>query len=172
MRSWHLDPADGYEPLIGRFVTMLADTRRRLHRDLEDLDAPELDRIPEWGLNSIGTLLYHVAAIELDWTFADLLERGEDGFPEETAEWFPVDVRDEGGRLTPVVEPLQRHLDRLEWARGHLLAALGGFTDADLDETVNPGEEETGRAFILHHLMQHEAEHRGQIGEIKVALRG
>ncbi len=28
------------------------------------------------------------------------------------------------------------------------------------------------RAFILHHLMQHEAEHRGQIGEIKVALRG
>lgn len=173
MRERHLDPPSGYDPLVGRFVTMAVDTRQRLRRDLEDLLPEELDFTPSWGSNSIGTLLYHVAAIELDWTFADLLGRDEDGFPDGTADWFPIDVREEDGRLSPVVEPMQRHLDRLEWVRRHLLDTLRNMSDADLDSTFNQGdpEQEVGGAWVLHHLMQHEAEHRGQIGEIKAALR-
>ena len=138
-------------------------------RDIADLDATELDRTLSWAPNSVGTLLYHLAAIELDWTFADLLET--ETFPEGSEDWFPVDVREEDGRLSPVVEPLQRHLDRLEWVRAHLLEALKGFSDADLDRTFNP-ENPSGGAWILHHLMQHEAEHRGQIGELRAALQG
>ena len=81
--------------------------------------------------------------------------------------------REDDGRLTPVVESLQRHLDRLEWARGHLLDTLRGMSDTDLDRTFNEGDPdaEIGGAFILQHLMQHEAEHRGQIGEIKTAMQ-
>jgi len=157
MRDWHLDPAPGYEPLIGRFVTMLTDTRRRLHRDLEDLRPEELDGIPAWGANSISTLLYHVAAIELDWTFADLLGRGEDGFPEGTADWFPVDVREDDGRLTPVIESLQQHLDRLEWVRGHLLDTLRGMSDADLDRTFNEGDPDAEIRGGVHPATPHAA---------------
>ena len=173
MRERHLDPTSGYEPLVGRFVTMAVDTRRRLLRDLEDLSPDEVDPIPSWGSNSIGTLLYHVAAIELDWTFTDLMGTDEDGFPAGSWDWFPIDVREEGGRLSPVVEPMQRHLDRLEWVRGHLFDTLRAMSDGDLDSTFNEGdpEQEVGGAWVLHHLMQHEAEHRGQIGEIKAALR-
>lgn len=170
MRPWHVDPTPGYDPLIGRFVTMLTDARRRLYRDLADLRPEELHPTPSWGNNSVGTLLYHLAAIELDWTFADLMTYSDEGFPEGTGEWFPVDVRERDGRLTPVVEPLERALDRLEWVRGHLFGVLGRMTDADLDRTfVNDGDE-NGGAWILHHLMQHEAEHRGQIGEIRASL--
>lgn len=169
MRQWHLDPAHGYAPLVGRFVAMLEDTRGRLWRDLADLDPTLLDRTPSRSPNSIGTLLYHIAAIELDWLYADLLE-GD--FPEAVAEWFPVDVREEGGRLTPVVEPLERHRARLAWVRERLLDELSRVTDADLDRTHNPGPNESGGAWILHHLMQHEAEHRGQIGEIRMGLGG
>lgn len=171
MRERHLDPVDGHEPMVGRFVAMLTDTRRRLHRDLDDLDGAELDRTLPWAPNSVGTLLYHIAAIELDWTFADLLETTE--FPDGTEEWFPVDVREEDGRLTPVVDPLERHMARLEWVREHLLQALRGFSEADLERTLtNPGEDGgSGGTWILHHLMQHEAEHRGQIGELRAALR-
>lgn len=159
--------------MVGRLVTMLTDTRRRLHRDLEDLQSEELDASPAWGANSIGTLLYHIAAIELDWTFVDLQGGDEDGFPEGASDWFPVDVREEDGRLTPIVDPLERHLDRLEWVREHLLETLRAMSDADLDRTFNDGdpEQEVGGSFILHHLMQHEAEHRGQMGEINAALR-
>jgi len=46
MRQWHLDPVPGYGPLVGRFVAMLEDTRRRLFRDLEDFDPADLDRTP------------------------------------------------------------------------------------------------------------------------------
>ncbi len=173
MKERHLDPVDGFSPLVGRFVAMFVDTRRRLHRDLEGIGPAELDATPAWGANSIGTLLYHLAAIELDWTFSDLLGVDEDGFPDGTGEWFPVDVREDNGRLSPVVEPLRRHLDRLEWVRGHLLGTLSEMSDGDLDRTFNeghPDNTECGGAWVLHHLMQHEAEHRGQIGEIRVAL--
>jgi uncharacterized damage-inducible protein DinB len=171
VRERHLDPADGYEPLVGRFVTMLADTRRRLVRDLEDFDHGDLDRTPDWAPNSIGTLLYHIAAIELDWTFADLRETDE--FPPGTEEWFPVKVREENGRLAPIVDSFGRHLERLDWVRQHLLSTLAGMSDTDLDRTfLNPGEEGgRGGAWIIQHLMQHEVEHRGQIGELRAALR-
>lgn len=171
MNGHTLIPVDGYAPLVGRFVSMLEDTRARLHRDLEDLDESYLDRGLPWSPNAIGTLLYHVAAIELDWTVADILESTE--FPDGTEDWFPVDVRDEDGRLSPVVEPLQRHLDRLIWVREHLLEALRGLSDHDLDRAVtNTDDGSTNRiGWILQHLMQHEAEHRGQIGEIRAALR-
>lgn len=166
MRDSHLDPVPGYQPVVGRFVAMLEDTRRRLLRDLAGFDAADIDR---GSPNSIGTLLYHVAAIELDWLYADLL--GVE-FPAEAFEWFPVDVREENGRLSPVVEPLGPHLERLAWVRGLLLEELRGMTDDDLERTVNPGPNESGASWVLHHLMQHEAEHRGQIGEIRAGLGG
>ena len=155
MRERHLDPPSGYDPFVGRFVTMAVDV------------------VPDWGSNSIGTLLDHIAAIELDWTFADLQGRDEEAFPAGTWDWFSIDIREEDGQLSPVVEPMPRHLDRLEWVRGNLLDTLRNISDADLDSTFNQGdpEQEVGGAWVLHHLMQHEAEHRGQIGEIKAALR-
>lgn len=168
VRPFHLDPAGAFPPLMGRFVTMLVDTRRRLHRDLTDLDPEELDRTLPWAPNSVGTLLYHIAAIELDWTHSDLL--GTE-FPDGTSEWFAADVRNESGVLSPVIEPYGRHLARLAWTRGQLMAALASLDDADLDETRGEGGDANGVAWILHHLMQHEAEHRGQIGEVRAALR-
>ena len=167
MSDRSLQPVDGYSPGVGRYVAMLLDTRSRLTHDLENFDETDLDRQPEWAPNSIGTLPYHVAAIELDWTFADLCETEE--FPEGTDHWFRVDVREDDGRLTPVVEPLDRHLDRLQWIRGHLLAALSGLNDSDLDRVFNHWNPSSG-SWIIQHLMQHEAEHRGQIGEIRAAL--
>lgn len=146
---------------------MFADTRRRLHRDLADFDGEHLDATPSWAPNSIGTLLYHIAAIELDWTFADILQAE---FPPGALEWFPHDVRDDDGVLAAVVEPLSTHIDRLDWVREHLFEALRSLDDAALDGSRTSGGEELGVGFILHHLMQHEAEHRGQIGEIRAAL--
>lgn len=171
MTDSRLAAADGYPPRIGRFVAMLEDTRRRTLRDLETLDEAYIDRGLPWNPNSIGTLVYHVAAIELDWTFADVLQTNR--FPDGTEAWFPVDVRDEDGRLSPMVDSLAHHLERLSWVRAHLLEALRGLGDDDLDRLVSNADDGSTNsiAWILQHLMQHEAEHRGQIGELRNALR-
>jgi len=168
VRPHHLDPAPGFAPLVGRYVTMLADTRRRLERDLADLEPGELDAHPPWAANTVGTLLYHIAAIELDWTYADLLMAD---FPEEAATWFPVDVRNDAGGLSPIAEPYEHHIARLVWTRQRLLEAMVPLQDTDLDATRLADAAASGVSFILHHLMQHEAEHRGQIGEIRTAIR-
>jgi hypothetical protein len=171
MSEAHPTSSADFPPQVGRFVAMLEDTRGRLLGDLETLDEVYLDRGLPWDPNSISTLLYHIAAIELDWTFADIRETSS--FPQGASDWFPVPVRDEDGRLAPFSNSLQRHVERLEWVRGHLLDTIADLTDADLDRVVTNADDGSTNTigWILHHLMQHEAEHRGQIGELRNALR-
>ncbi len=47
--------------------------------------------------NRIGTLLYHIAAIELDWLYVEVLEQE---FPADLDALFRYDVRDAQGRLS------------------------------------------------------------------------
>ena len=61
---------EGYEREIGRLLWMLMDGRERLKQGLAGIDAGRelaiLDWCPRPDTNSIGTLLYHIAAVETD----------------------------------------------------------------------------------------------------------
>jgi uncharacterized damage-inducible protein DinB len=160
-----VEPLSGFVPEIGRWLWALEDTRQRTEQSLEGIGTAAIDWSPALGGNSIGTLLYHIAAIEVDWLFTDVLQRE---FPPEVEPLFPYDVRDEQGRLVTVQDvSLEEHLDRLATTRAILLAS---FRDMDVREfrrlrhmagySVTP-------EWVLHHLMQHEAEHRGQIAELR-----
>jgi uncharacterized damage-inducible protein DinB len=96
-----LDPYPCREPEIGRWLAGLQDARQRTLRALEDLSPATLDWPPPDGESSIGTVLYHLADIEADYLYVEVLER-----------------------------PM-------------------------------PPE------YVLYHLMQHEAEHRSQIGTLR-----
>jgi uncharacterized damage-inducible protein DinB len=62
----------GYEPVIGAALWRLEDARARTLRVLSDMPPENIDR--DLGGNSIGTILYHVALIEADWLYAEILE--------------------------------------------------------------------------------------------------
>ena len=155
----------GYPPEIGRCLWMLEDTRRRTQEALKDLYPLIIDWHASDRDNTIGTLLYHIAAIELDWLYAEVLEQP---FPAELLALFPYDVRDPQGRLTVVAGvSLADHLNRLDLVRATLLAVFRTITVEDFRRPSHLVDYDVTPEWVLHHLMQHEAGHRGEIGEMR-----
>jgi hypothetical protein len=66
-------PVDGFSPALGAALWMMEDTRTRTLRALAGISGDLIDGVPAGGDNSIGSLLYHLAAIEADWLYADIL---------------------------------------------------------------------------------------------------
>jgi uncharacterized damage-inducible protein DinB len=158
---------DGYEPEIGRWLAAMEDTRQRTKERLEGMDGKILNWAAPQSDNNIGTLLYHIAAIEADWLYADILE-GQ-AFPSEVDILLPYAVRDDHGKLMEVAgESLADHLHRLDTIRRCFLEALQGMSLDDFRRTRQLPNYDTTPEWVLHHLMQHEAEHRGQIGELRL----
>lgn len=161
-------PVDGFPPAVGAALWMMEDTRARTLRAIEGISGDLIDQVPVGGDNSIGSLLYHLAAIEADWLYADILQSD---YPDWLSEVFPADVRTDDGQLTPVrALTLDEHLDRLALVRTHFLEDVRVVTDGDFRR---PRKTESGVVtpeWVLHHLQQHEAEHRGQIQAIRKAL--
>ena len=116
--------------------------------------------------NSIGTLLYHLAAIEIDWLYSDVLQSQ---WPPELEALFPLDVRDEQGHLSAVRGlSLGEHLHRLDAVRSILLDTFRGMTLHEFRRARRVNDHDVTPEWVIHHLMQHETEHRGQTGEIRL----
>lgn len=159
-RVFHLPT--GYDPLIAPWVAMLEDTRRRTKQALAGLTTAALDWTPPEGGNNIGTILYHMMVIEMSYLYEDMLQITE--MPKELTALVIYDVRDGHGQLTVVKgEPLGIHLLRLDTSRGLLLNTLRTMTPAEFRRARLVETYDITPEWALHHLLQHEAEHRGEI---------
>jgi uncharacterized damage-inducible protein DinB len=168
MRLQYIEPLPNYEPYIGRWLWAFEETRRRTLLALEGLDSKQLDWLPAWGSNSIGTLLYHLAAIEADWLFTDILQKDE--FPQVIEQLFPVAVRDESGNLFNISgDSLESHILRLRTMRECFLKSLQGMSIEEFRRVRSFTDYQVTPEWVIQHLMQHEAEHRGQIMTIREA---
>jgi uncharacterized damage-inducible protein DinB len=148
---------------VGIWLSALQDARQRTMQVLESIEPDWLDFVPEDGGESIGTILYHLAAIEVDWLYADVLQAP---FPPEIETLLPHDVRDEAGKLTAVSDTMQNHLDRLNSIRRHLLDQFLSMTPDEFEKPHSLPPYDISPVYVIHHLMQHEAEHRSQINWI------
>jgi uncharacterized damage-inducible protein DinB len=152
------------DPEIGRGLWRLNAARGRLLETLQGVDAAALDWVPPYRGNSIGTLLYHIAAIEVDWLYCEVVVSD---FPPEVVAMLPFDVRDGDGRLTAVPDiTLHDHLARLEQTRGLLTAVYANMSIANYRRTRHLPDYDVTPEWVLFHLTQHETEHRGHIQEI------
>lgn len=161
-----ITPAPASHPELGRLLWMLQDTRARTLAVVEGLDQETLDWVQPGVENSIGSLLYHIALIEADYLYADILGVN---YPEWLDEAFPWPDRDDTGHLSEISGvPLADHLARLMRVRDEFLRLVAPLTP----EQVAAGRELPAANYVIspawtfHHLMQHEAEHRGQITSI------
>lgn len=155
-------PLEGYEPEIGAALWRLQDARARTLSILQGVTQEAVDKDVDG--NSIGTILYHVALIEADWLYSEILVKP---LPDALAALFPQDHRDKEGVLTSVSsQTLQEHLQRLEAIRDNLLESLLGMQTSDFHRLRELDDYDVSPAWVLHHLAQHEAEHRSELGAV------
>jgi len=163
-----LEPIAG-DPEVGRWLAAMQDARRATLRELADIADDDLVRTPEPGATSVGTLLYHIALVEADRLFVDIL--GPEGAPPWPRSLLPRRDRDDRGRLTPITGvTLREHLDRLEAVRTLVLDHLEPMPVEDFHRPRRRERWDVSPAWVLHHLLQHEAEHRAEIAPLRAAL--
>jgi uncharacterized damage-inducible protein DinB len=153
-----LTPAPASTAEVGVLLAVLHEARVRTLSTVARIS--DLDALPV-GHHSAGTLLYHIAAIELDWLYCEVLQTD---FPEQDAEWFPHPVRDKEGHLSAVTnEPLERHLARLSWVRGLLDETFLPMSAEDFRRVRVLDDYDVTPEWVLMHLALHEAQHQGQL---------
>lgn len=161
-------PLEGYPPEIAVWLWAMAETRQRTKAYVRGVSQTVLDWAgPSGDENSIGTLLYHLAGVEMGWLYGDILERP---FPEKD---FPVPGTTQG-RLTPVAGvPLGDHLARLDRCRAVFLEEIKAMTLDDWSRLRRPEGEDyaVSPAWAVFHLVEHEAGHAAQIGIMKKRAR-
>jgi uncharacterized damage-inducible protein DinB len=165
-------------PENARALWTMQDTRSRTLEELDGVTSAMVDWLPTPGHalrgasqppdgeSSIGTVLYHLAGIEADWLYAEVLEQPE--FPPDVVALFPYEVRDAQGHLTQVTGvSLAEHLQRLAVVRRLLLDVFEVMELAEFRRVRALPPYDVTPEWVLHHLMQHEAEHRSQIGALR-----
>lgn len=170
-------PVDVIEPVaslsrgIGLLVASLEDVRRQTIELIADMSADELARRFVPDSHQAGALALHLGENEFWWieaifaqkevTDADRLFAHLDNTTEED---FALKGYDAGD----VIEFLNR-------IHARALSTLSGYSDHDLDKVITVGNDPVrfrgSLRWILHHLIDHEAHHKGQISMLKRFIR-
>lgn len=154
------------DPTIASLLWMMEDARRMLLETVAGLDLATLAWEPEIGGNSIGSLLYHIAGVEMDWLYTEVLEQDP---PANIIALFPANMREDDGHLARWRgEDLPTLEQRLAKVRENLLATYATMTSADFRRARSLAAYDVTPEWVLHHLLQDEAVHRGEIGMIKL----
>ena len=162
-----VEPKFSGEPEIGRWLWALDDTRNETLREVERWTLEMLMWLPPDNVSSIWTILYHIADIEVDWLFVEVLEQS---IPKVITDLFPYPTRDTQGHLTEVSSyDLDVHLARLTIVRSLLVEAFMKMDLADFRRVRTFEHYDVTPEWVIHHLIQHEAEHRGQLGSLRAS---
>ena len=169
-------PAGFRSAEAARFLWQMDEQRRGLIELTRGASVEELAWQPAPGMNSIGMLLAHIAFAEAHLTQVGL--RGEaNGHAQDV---IGITEEEEGLPLPPGAPPSPalagKHLeffdDLLRRARAHTHAVARALDDADLARTVTRTRPDGTRrvfnvAWVLYHLLEHEAGHRGQVALLR-----
>lgn len=163
-----LDLVPELTPRVATYFAQLEDVRRDTKKYVSRLTPAQLSWTPHSKVESIGTQLLHIAGVERSWIGEDIEGRAMGN------EWelaFPLRTN------FPQVqgEPLEFFFEKLDAVREETRAVLSGLKDADLSREIQGlGSAADSDRFtiewILYHLVEHEAHHRGQIALLKRLL--
>ncbi len=165
-------PAGYRSATVARFLWQMDEQRRALIEDTRALTPGELAWQPAPGMNTIGMLLAHIAYAESHLTQVGL----EGKATSDTKTEIGLSAEEEGLPLAPGAPPSPALASRdlawfdalLERARAHTRRVAMTLGEDDLAHEVRRQRPDgTRRVFnvgwVLYHMLEHEAGHRGQI---------
>lgn len=157
-----LQKTEHLEPRVAQMYGMLEKVREKLLKRVEDLTLSELDFTPdEENIETIGTLLLHIAAVEWSWIFEDI-----DGLEMDYEKWRVAFALREKIPQTKG-QKLKFYLARLIEVRDEVLKRISTLTDSELGHLVELDHAAVSIEWILFHIIEHEAMHIGQISMLK-----
>ncbi|MFY4776520.1 DinB family protein [Metabacillus sp. RGM 3146] len=163
-----IESLPGYEPEIGRSLWCLEDVRQTLLSKLAGISQRVLDARSD-ERQSIGSLLYHIAYIEADWLYEEVLMTGWDP---EMRSMFTVSHRTENNELMHVEgQSLDEHFERLRKVREVFLSHFRSINMEDWRKSRILENYDVTPEWVVYHLIEHEAHHRGQIFQLLSKLQ-
>jgi uncharacterized damage-inducible protein DinB len=153
---------------VGHWLAALEEVRQDTLKVLTDVPPDAVDSDPGDGGDTVGTVLYHVALVEADWVFADVLDRPGD----MPADLFPLGDRLPDSRLSPLGgETLAQHLDRLARTRDLILDQLRPMSADEFHRPRAREKFDVTAAWVVFHLIDHEVEHRVRLTTLRDRFR-
>jgi uncharacterized damage-inducible protein DinB len=156
---------------LGCYIAGMEEVRAQLLKIIADITDEELSARLVPGAHQIGGLLLHLG--ENDWWWICAIADGQEITDEVRREIYIDDTVETDFALKGL--STQDCIGILGRIRQKAIEALQKFTDDDLDKMIpyetNGNRYESSLRWILHHVTEHEAGHRGQIAMLKRLLR-
>ena len=147
----------GYSSNIGILVSMLDDLKKRITSTVGNLDQNATDFLLDENANTIGAMIYHLAATEKYYQVYTFEERNFNTAEEK--EWGVAMNLGDKGRQVLKGKPMEYYLAIWDDVRKDTKKLLKTKDDAWLKER----RAGMNYHWAWYHVMEHQANHMGQI---------
>lgn len=161
-----MNPPKGYDHDIGTMVSMLENLRARIIYSTQELNLEQTDFLLDDKANRIGAMIMHLAATEVYYQAYTFEGRGFN--EEEKAKWETALKLGDEARTEFVGKPIRYYLDILAQVRQKTLDTLKTKDDNWFATLAEGGQTDNHWAWF--HVMEHQANHMGQINMLRSRL--
>lgn len=164
-----IEPKEGYSPQIGVLISMLEDLKARVTNNVQNLNLEETDFLMDEEANRIGALILHLAATEKLYQVLTFENRGFNS-DEKKAGFQKALKLGKPARKEFKDKPISYYLQIWDDVRRETLELLKTKNDEWLN--LKMGESSMNNFYAWYHVMEHQANHMGQIALIVKRLPG
>jgi hypothetical protein len=169
-----IGPREGFSPHIGTIASMMTWMRNAILYPVKGMTVEQLDYIHDENANSIGSMLFHLAATERFYQIHTFEGKNWGDWSDADKKRFDVPMKlGEDARKTIKANNLDFYLNVLNEVRENTLKEFKKRDDKWLMEVDNDwGWGPTNNYCKWFHVCEHESNHNGQIKWIKSRLPG
>jgi uncharacterized damage-inducible protein DinB len=168
MRRRVLTPHPGLSTGIGYYLGGMEEVRRQVAVAVKDISDDQIGKPPFLGAHSIGGLVLHIG--EAEWFWIKMVVSGQK-LTDEIKNASYWDILDDVERVARNGYTAEFCLSEVEHIRNQTRDVLFTYNDKDLERIITFERDgkttEYNLRWILHHLIDHEAQHKGQIFMLK-----